>query len=111
LPFEQPHLDLLWPARALGLNGGLKDMEKQIGIVRPGDIKEMRGLEAIQLWGAWKNGDQAAYTRLTTYCKADCVILKDFADHVYKKKWEKTYTPYAKDVDFDAIKGQQLTLF
>ena len=109
--FEQPHLDLLWPARSLGLSGGLKDMEKQIGITRPADIKEMRGLEAIQLWGAWKNGDQAAYTRLTTYCKADCVNLKDFADHVYKKKWEKIYTPYAKDVDFDAIKGQQLTLF
>lgn len=109
--FEQPHLDLLWPARSLGLNGGLKDMEKQIGIVRPADIKEMRGLEAIQLWGAWKNGDQAAYTRLTTYCKADCVNLKDFAEHIYRKKWEKVYTPYAKDVDFDAIKGQQLTLF
>ena len=24
--FEIPHLDLLWPARSLGLNGGLKDM-------------------------------------------------------------------------------------
>ena len=109
--FEQPHLDLLWPARSLGLNGGLKDMEKQIGILRAADIKEMRGLEAIQLWGAWKNGDHAAYARLTTYCKADCVNLREFADHVYKKKWEKTYAPYAKEVDFDAIKGQQLTLF
>ena len=109
--FEQPHLDLLWPARSMGLNGGLKDMEKQIGIVRTADIKGMRGLEAIQLWGAWKGGDQAAYQRLTTYCKADCVNLKEFADHVHAKKWEKTYTPYAKDVDFDAIKGQQMTIF
>ncbi len=109
--FEQPHLDLLWPARSMGLNGGLKDMEKQIGIQRTADIKEMRGLEAIQLWGAWKGGDQAAYQRLTTYCKADCVNLKEFADHVYIKKWEKTYNQYAKDVDFDAIKGQQLTIF
>jgi uncharacterized protein YprB with RNaseH-like and TPR domain len=109
--FEQPHLDLLWPARSMGLNGGLKDMEKQIGITRAADIKEMRGLEAIQLWGAWKSGDQGAYQRLTTYCKADCVNLKEFADHIYAKKWEKTYMQYAKDVDFDAIKGQQLTLF
>jgi uncharacterized protein len=110
--FEQPHLDLLWPARSLGLNGGLKDMEKQIGIQRPVDIKEMRGLEAIQLWGAWKTAnDQAAYQRLTTYCKADCVNLKDFAQHVYAKKWEKVYVPFAKDIDFDAIKGQQLTIF
>lgn len=109
--FEQPHLDLLWPARSLGLGGGLKDMEKQIGIERAADIKEMRGTEAITLWGAWKAGDAAAYKRLTTYCKADCVNLKDFAEHVYLKKWEKTYAPYAKEVDFDRIKGQQLTLF
>lgn len=109
--FEQPHLDLLWPARSLGLGGGLKDMEKQIGIERAADIKEMRGTEAITLWGAWKNGDLAAYKRLTTYCKADCVNLRDFAEHVYRKKWEKTFTPYAKEVDFDRIKGQQLTLF
>jgi hypothetical protein len=109
--FEQPHLDLLWPARSLGLGGGLKDMEKQIGIERAADIKEMRGTEAITLWGAWKNGDLAAYKRLTTYCKADCVNLREFAEHVYRKKWEKTYVPYAKEVDFDRIKGQQLTLF
>jgi uncharacterized protein len=109
--FEMPHLDLLWPARSLGLNGGLKDMEKQVGIERASDIKEMRGIEAIQLWGAWKAGDQAAYQRLTTYCKADCVNLKDFAEHIYRRKWEKAFTPFAKEVDFDRIKGQQLTIF
>jgi uncharacterized protein YprB with RNaseH-like and TPR domain len=109
--FDQPHLDLIWPARSLGLTGGLKDMEKQIGITRPADIKEIRGLEAIRLWGAWRGGDQSAYQRLTAYCKADCVNLAEFAEHVYRKKWAKTYTPYAKEVDFDRIKGQQQTIF
>ena len=74
--FEQPHLDLLMPARSLGLTGGLKDMEKQVGIQRTADIKEIRGNEAVLLWGAWKNGDQNAYKRLTTYCKADCANLR-----------------------------------
>ncbi len=109
--FEQPHLDLLPPARTLGLGGGLKDMEKQLGIVRSADIKDMRGTEAIQLWGAWKGGDIAAYKRLTTYCKADCVNLKEFADHVYRRKWDKVHVPFARAVDFVAIKGQQTTLF
>jgi uncharacterized protein YprB with RNaseH-like and TPR domain len=109
--FDLPHLDLLQPARSLGLSGGLKDMEKQIGIQRAADIKEMRGLEAIQLWGAWKAGDQAAYQRLTTYCKADCVNLQDFAAHVYRRKWEKTYTAYAKEVDFTKLNGEQMTIF
>ncbi|MDA3961329.1 MAG: ribonuclease H-like domain-containing protein [Planctomycetota bacterium] len=109
--FDQPHIDLMWPARSIGLTGGLKDMEKQIGISRDGDIAEMRGTEAITLWGQWKQGDRAAYDRLVTYCKADCTNLKDFADHVYQTKWDQIYTPYAKDVDLDAACGEQLSLF
>lgn len=109
---EQPHLDLIWPARSIGLSGGLKDMEKQIGIERDDDIADMRGMEAITLWGQWKqHGDRAAYDRLVTYCKADCTNLKDFALHIYNKKWDETYTPYASDIDLDAISGEQLSLF
>ncbi len=110
--FEQPHLDIMMPARSIGLLGGLKDMEKQVGIVRPADIKDMRGAEAIQLWGQWKNaGDTAAYRKLTTYCKADCVNLRDFTQAVYARKWDTIYTAHARPVDFAKVKGQQLTLF
>jgi len=109
--FEQPHIDLLWPARSLGLSGGLKDMEKQIGIERSGDIAEMRGNEAITLWGAWKRGDRSAYDKLVTYCKADCTNLRDFAAHVYARKRAAVYEPYAKDIDLDAACGEQLSLF
>lgn len=110
--FEQPHIDVMLPARAIGLQGGLKDMEKQVGITRPADIKDVRGAEAIQLWGQWKNtGDLAAYRKLTTYCKADCVNLKDFTEVVYQRKWEKTFTAHARQVDFAKVKGQQLTIF
>ena len=31
--FDQPHLDLLWPARSLGLNGGLKDMKNKLALL------------------------------------------------------------------------------
>jgi uncharacterized protein YprB with RNaseH-like and TPR domain len=110
--FALPHLDVMLPARTIGLQGGLKDMEKQVGIVRPSDIKDMRGVEAIQLWGQWKNaGDMAAYRRLTTYCKADCTNLREFTELVYAKRWNTVYTPYARQVDFAKIKGQQLSIF
>lgn len=109
--FEQPHLDLIMPARSLGLSGGLKDMEKQVGIQRAADIKEIRGNEAVLLWGAWKNGDQNAYKRLTSYCKADCTNLREFAAHIYRRKWEKTHTAHAKVIDFASIHGQQMTIF
>ena len=110
--FDLPHLDVMLPARAIGLQGGLKDMEKALGIVRPADIKDVRGAEAIQLWGQWKNtGDLAAYRKLTTYCKADCVNLEEFSNLVYAKKWQTLYTAHARPVDFAKIKGQQLTIF
>jgi uncharacterized protein len=109
--FDMPHIDLIYPARSLGLSGGLKDMEKQLNILRDDDIKEMRGSEAIQLWGAWRNGDLAAYKRLVTYCKADCVNLQSFADQVYERKWATVYTAHAREVDFAKVKGEQMTLF
>ena len=108
---DLPHADLMFPARAMGLQGGLKDMEKQVGIVRTGDIKDMRGDEAIRLWGMWKNnGDLAAYRKLTTYCLADCANLMDFGDAVYRARWSKVHVQVARPVDFAAVKGQ-MSLF
>lgn len=109
--FQVPHIDLMWPARALGLSGGLKDMEKQLGITRADAIAEMRGSEAITLWGAWKNGDRASYDKLVTYCKADCTNLKAFADEIHRRKWDQSFTPYINDIDLDAACGEQLSLF
>ncbi len=108
---ELPHLDLLVLARSLGITGGLKDIEKQMGISRGGDIVGMRGSEAITLWGAWKNGDAAAYKKITTYCKADCANLWDLAEILYRKRWQAVYTAHAKAVDFARTKGQQLSIF
>lgn len=109
--FDLPHLDLLYPARALGLTGGLKDMEKQLGIVRPDEIKDIRGGEAIQLWGQWRAGDANAYRRLVTYCKADCTNLAAFAGAVHRRTWERTFAAHARAVDFARLKGTQQTLF
>lgn len=111
LRIDQPHLDLLILARALGISGGLKDIEKQVGISRGGDIAGMRGSEAITLWGAWKNGDTAAYKKITTYCKADCANLWDLAEVLYERRWAKMHTAHAKPVDFARTKGQQLSIF
>jgi uncharacterized protein YprB with RNaseH-like and TPR domain len=109
---EQPHLDLIHVARSIGLTGGLKDMEKQVGIKRDDSIAEMRGAEAITLWGQWLHQrDRAAYDRLVVYCKADCTNLKAFADHLYRTKWAATYEAHAQDIDLDAAYGQQTSLF
>lgn len=108
---ELPHLDLMVLARQLGISGGLKDIEKQVGIARGGDIAGMRGGEAIALWGAWKNGDAEAYRKITTYCKADCANLWDLAEVLYARRWQAVFAAHAKEVDFARTKGQQLSIF
>ncbi|MEK7415356.1 MAG: ribonuclease H-like domain-containing protein [Planctomycetota bacterium] len=108
---DLPHMDLLLLSRSLGISGGLKDIEKQMGIVRGADIAGVRGSEAIALWGAWKHGDAAAYKKLVTYCKADCTNLRELADRLYALRWAKVYEAHAKAVDFAKTKGQQQTIF
>lgn len=108
---EQPHLDLIFPARSLGLTGGLKDMEKAVGILRSADIAEVRGGEAITLWGNWRQGDRASYDKLITYCKADCKNLAAFAETIYNRKWAEVYTKHAREIDLGKTLGTQLSLF
>jgi len=109
--FDMPHIDLLFCGRAIGLTGGLKDMERQIGIERDEEIAGMRGNEAITLWGAWKSGDRAAYQKLVSYCKADCTNLQGFAEHIYRQRWADTFEAHAKHIDLDKACGEQLSLF
>ncbi len=112
LRFDLPHIDWMPPARAAGLSGGLKDMERQLGLARADEIKDVRGLGAIQLWATWRSqGDLAAYRRLTSYCLADCANLRPFGDAIYQRLWDRTHGAHVRHVDFAAIKGQQQTLF
>lgn len=47
-----PHLDLMYPLRALGCRGGLKACEKQLGFKRVFSAGQ-DGREAIRLWDSW----------------------------------------------------------
>ena len=54
--FPGAHLDLRPICAAVGLKGGLKKIEKQIGIERPADIRRYTGYDAVKLWGAYRRG-------------------------------------------------------
>lgn len=47
---DQIHIDLRYPLKRLGYFGGLKAIERTLGIDRPGDLKEVDGFEAVRLW-------------------------------------------------------------
>jgi|SaaInlStandDraft_1057018.scaffolds.fasta_scaffold09955_3 uncharacterized protein len=66
------HVDLRWICHHKGLKGGLKSIERDLGLTRDEDIHGVDGLEAVWLWERYNRyGDNAALKRLVKYCQAD----------------------------------------
>lgn len=73
------HLDLRYPLRRLGHKGGLKEVERGLGIHRPDHVREVDGFEAIRLWGEYLRGRRQALDLLVEYCRHDVVNLLTLA--------------------------------
>jgi len=77
LQLPPAHIDLRWLARSVGLRGGLKHVERQIGIARPESVSEISGFDAVILWKLYrKNHDESALRRLVRYNLEDTVNLE-----------------------------------
>mgnify|MGYP003873167243 CR=1 FL=1 len=74
--FKGAHLDLRPITKAVGLTGGLKKIEKLVGIERPKAIANYTGWDAVKLWGAYKRGRRDALEPLARYNLADSVNLQ-----------------------------------
>lgn len=71
------HVDLRWLCHRAGWKGGLKKIERELGLRRPADLEGLGGAEAVWLWQAWsEKGDERARRTLERYCSADTVMLK-----------------------------------
>jgi uncharacterized protein YprB with RNaseH-like and TPR domain len=70
------HIDLCFFLRKLGYKGGLKSIEKQVGLAREEEVEGLGGFEAVLLWQAYQLGDQGALDRLVQYNTADIVNLE-----------------------------------
>ena len=73
------HRDLMYDCWSKNLRGGLKGVEKQVGITRR--LPDMNGREAVKLW--WKfvdSFDLDALDKLCEYNKEDVVNLKTLRD-------------------------------
>jgi uncharacterized protein YprB with RNaseH-like and TPR domain len=75
--FARPrHIDLRWPLRRMGLRGGLKGIEPQMGIFRDASLDGVDGYLAILLWRAHRRGHSGALETLVRYCLEDVVNLE-----------------------------------
>ena len=65
------HHDLMYTCRRAGLRGGLKRIEKALGIGRP-DLPDMGGYDAVLLWRKYlDDSNESALQLLLEYNRAD----------------------------------------
>ena len=84
LKFHQLHLDLCPTLHRLGLKGGLKKIEKELGISRGDDTDGLNGLDAIRLWRMYSlKGDEEALETLIAYNREDVVNMEYLANYAY----------------------------
>ncbi|MCK5801289.1 MAG: ribonuclease H-like domain-containing protein [Lentisphaeria bacterium] len=83
-----PHLDLMPVLGAIGLKGGMKSVERQLGIGRE-SVEEMDGADAVVLWHAHRQeGDLVPLHRLLRYNALDARNLERMARMLYKRSMQ-----------------------
>ena len=84
-----PNFDVKSVTKRLGLNGGLKNIEKELGIKRNPIIDNFYGGDALTLWKMYRaTGDDYYLNLLVEYNEFDVVNLKIVAEHCVKKMKE-----------------------
>lgn len=85
LDVPKTHIDLRFLCKRIGLSGGQKSIEKEIGFKRKGKIKDMQGEAAPILWHKYRRGDTKAMEKLIEYNHADIEGMKFILDECVKR--------------------------
>jgi uncharacterized protein YprB with RNaseH-like and TPR domain len=83
LDIDRPHLDLMYPCKRVGLTGGLKAIEPELGIER--DRPDISGEDAVRLWREHERGVDGALETLVSYNREDAVHLRTVADRTVER--------------------------
>ena len=86
---ECPHLDLMYPCKTIGLSGGLKAIEQDIGLER--DRPDISGRDAVRLWKEHEAGVDGSLETLISYNREDAVNLKTLAETVTDELHETVF--------------------
>jgi uncharacterized protein YprB with RNaseH-like and TPR domain len=100
IQFSHIHLDLMYPLKRLGHSGGLKNIEKNLGMSR--DTEGVTGYDAVRLWHAYKNDRTVevagrrvkgtdALDLLVEYNREDTVNLEALADYTVNELTKRTH--------------------
>ena len=87
------HVDLRYPLHRLGLKGGLKGVERALGLARTPEIEGADGYIAVLLWERHLRGHPRALETLVRYCLEDVVHLIPLLAHAYDRLSEPLPLP------------------
>ena len=87
------HIDLRFLAKRVGLSGGQKSIEQELGIERPSAILDIRGDSAPVLWHRYRRGSLDALKLLIEYNHCDIEGMKEIFDDVVVKLFGKLGIP------------------
>lgn len=86
----QAHIDLRYVLSSLGLRGGLKNCERQLGLERDG-VESIDGYFAVLLWWDYHNsGNTKALDTLLAYNAADVINLEQLMIIAFNMKLDNT---------------------
>ena len=91
--FPGAHLDLRYFSKRVGLTGGQKAIERELGVMREDTIEDMLGEAAPILWHKYRRGDNRSLKRLIEYNHADVEGMKAILDESIRRYYEKEDIP------------------
>jgi len=93
LQIPTTHIDLRFLARRVGLSGGQKKIEKQLGVIRPEHLLNLEGETAPLLWHKYRRGDLNSLKLLISYNHADVEGMKQIFDTVIDRLMQQKQVP------------------
>lgn len=83
---DQAHIDLRFPLASLGYRGGLKAVERSLGLARDPVIRDVDGFEAVRLWYCYRRGNRQALRKLLLYNLTDVVNMVELVQTTVRLK-------------------------
>lgn len=85
LPLPKVHADLRYLARRVGLTGGQKALERELGVQIRSGVEDLDGAQAVLLWHRYMRGDVESLSRLIQYNRCDVVAMRHILDEVLER--------------------------
>jgi uncharacterized protein YprB with RNaseH-like and TPR domain len=90
MEFPQLHIDLCFLLKRLGYSGGLKQVERELGISRSDVTDGLSGWDAVRLWREWLAGRKRSLETLLEYNREDVLNMQTLLDIAYPMMLAKT---------------------